>query len=153
MKERMTFFLDITLVSIISLAQNASLIIFNGVKPNLVLAVLVVFIFSEKEFWKYLTLVLISLICLDYSVFISKEAAIFGAIMLSAFCFKKYLSENIFLNSFLLASILTALLYLLIDYGFIFKNPGLFFQELFYNILISLVFGFLYYRKADQYEE
>ncbi|MDO8443104.1 MAG: hypothetical protein Q7S81_02510 [bacterium] len=144
MKERMAFFLDITLVSMIGLAQSASLIIFSGVKPNLILAVLVVLLFSEKEFWKYLILVLVSLICLDYSVFISKEVVLFGVIMLSAFYFKKYLSENTYLNFFLLTSILTAMLYLLVDYKFIFNNFGLFLWELFYNVLISLAFGFLY---------
>lgn len=140
----MTFFLDIVLVFIIGLAQSASLIIFSGVKPNLILAVLVVLLFSEKEFWKYLVFILISLICLNYSVFISKELAIFGLLMLLAFYFKKYLSENIYLNSFLLVLILTTAFYLIIDYAFIFNDPGLFLWELFYNVLISLVFGFLY---------
>jgi len=144
MKERMTFFLDIVLVFIIGLAQSASLIIFSGVKPNLILAVLVVLLFSEKEFWKYLVFILISLICLNYSVFISKELVIFGLLMLLAFYFKKYLSENIYLNSFLLVLILTTAFYLIIDYAFIFNDPGLFLWELFYNVLISLVFGFLY---------
>lgn len=128
----------------ISLAQGLSLIVFNGVKPNFALAALVILIFSEKEFWRYLILVLTSLVFLNYSVFISKEIFIFGILMLLAFYFKRYLSENIFLYSFLLTSILTTLLYLLIDPKFIFSNFNLFFQELFYNVSISLVFGFLY---------
>jgi len=141
------FFLDIVLISIVSLAQGLSLMIFNGIKPNFVLAILIVLIFSEKEFWKYSILVLTSLICLNYSVFISKEIAIFGLLMLLAFYFKKYLSESIFLHSFLFASILTTLFYLLIDFKFIFNNFNVFLLELFYNILISLFFGFLYVKK------
>lgn len=144
MSEKIKFFLDIILISIVSLAQSFSLIIFNGVKPNFVLAVLVVLIFSEKKFWRYSILVLISLICLNYSAFITKEMAIFGISMLSAFYFKRYLSENIFLYSFLLTSILTTLLYLLVDFRFIITNFNLFFWELFYNVLISLIFGFVY---------
>lgn len=144
MKEKIGFFLDIILISIVSLAQSFSLIIFNGVKPNFVLAILVVFIFSEKEFWRYLILVLISLISLNYSAFISKEAAFFGLLMLSAFYFKKYLSESIFLHSFLFTLILTTIFYLFIDFRFIFNNFSVFLLELFYNILISLIFGFLY---------
>lgn len=147
MSEKIKFFLDIILISVISLAQSFSLIIFNGVKPNFVLAILVVLIFSEKEFWRYLILVLISLISLNYSAFISKEVAIFGLLMLSAFYFKKYLSENIFLYSFLFTSILTTIFYLLIDFRFIFNNFNIFILELFYNILISLFFGLLYEKK------
>lgn len=144
MKEKIRFFLEIVLISIVSLIQSLSPAVFNGIKPNFVLAVLVVFIFAERSFARYLVLVLTSLIFLNYSVFISKELAAFGALMLSAFYFKRYLSENIFIFSFLSASILTALLYLLIDPGFIFNNFNLFFSELFYNVIISLIFGSVY---------
>jgi len=144
MEEKIRFFLDIILISAAGLAQSLSLVVFNGIKPDLVLAALAVLIFSEREFWKYLILVLISLICLNYSVFIPKELAIFGALMLSAFYFKRYLSENVLLYSVLFTSVLTVLLYLFIDPGFIFSHFDLFALELFYNILISLIFGYLY---------
>lgn len=144
MKKEWAFFLDMVLISVISLVQSFSLITFNGVKPNFVLAVLVVLIFLERSFVRYLILVLTSLIFLKYSIFISKEIFIFGALMLLAFYFKKYLSENIFLYSFLLTSVLTALLYLLADARFILDNFNLFSFELFYNILASLAFGYLY---------
>jgi hypothetical protein len=142
MKEKVVFFLDIVLVAMVSLAQSFSLLIFSGIKPNLALAVLVVMIFSEKEFWRYLILVLTSLICLNSSLFISKELAVFGLLMLSAFYFKKYLSENISLFSFLFTLVLTTLFYLLIDFGYVFNNFNSFILELFYNISLSLVFGF-----------
>lgn len=150
MKEKIRFFLNIILISIISLAQSLSLIVFNGVKPNFALAALVILIFSEEEFWRYLILVLTSLVFLNYSVFISKEVAIFGLLMLSVFYFKKYLSENIFLYSFLLTSILTTTFYLLIDFKFIFNNTNLFISELFYNVLLTLIFGSLYYYGYDK---
>jgi len=144
MKEKITFFIDIILMSIIGLIQSLSLITFNGIKPNFVLAVLVILIFFEKKFLRYAILVLTAMICLDYSAFISKEVVIFGILMLSAFYFKKYLSENIFLYSFLFTSILTTVFYLLIDPGFIFNDFNLFFLELFYNVSTSSIFGFLY---------
>jgi len=144
MKEGFGFLLDIILISTISLAQSLSFIVFNSVKPNLVLAALVIFIFSERSFTKYVVLVLISLIFLNYSFFISKELIIFGVLMILAFYFKKFLSENIFLYSFLLTSILTTLFYLLIDFKFIIDNSNLFLLELFYNISASLIFGSLY---------
>lgn len=142
MKEKAGFFLDIVLVAIASLAQSFSLLIFSGIKPNFALAVLVVMIFSENEFWRYLVMVLTSLICLNSSLFISKELTVFGLLMILAFYFKRYLSENIFLFSFLFTVVLTALFYLLIDFGYIFNNLNLFILELFYNVSISLIFGF-----------
>ena len=145
MKEKVIFLLDIIFISVISLVQSFSLITFNGVKPNFVLAILVVFVFLEKKFWKYLILVLISLICLNYSVLISKELAVFGPLMLSSFYFKKYLSESIFLHCVIFASILTALFYLLTDPGFIFGGFNLFTLELFYNVSASLIIGYLYH--------
>lgn len=151
MKERSIFLLDIILISMISLAQSLSLVVFNGVKPNLVLAVLVILIFSERSFTRYIVLVLISLVFLNYSFFISKELAVFGSLMIVAFYFKKFLSENIFLYSFLLTSILTTLFYLFIDFRFIFGNFSLFLLELFYNITVSLIFGSLY--KNFNYEK
>lgn len=144
MKKEWAFFLDIVLISVIGLVQSLSLITFNGVKPNFVLAALVVLIFSERSFARYLILVLISLIFLKYSIFISKEIFIFGILMLLAFYLKKYLSENIFLYSFLLTLVLTTLFYLLVDARFIFDNFNLFLLELFYNISASLIFGSLY---------
>ncbi|MHB9019608.1 MAG: hypothetical protein ACYC3G_01885 [Minisyncoccota bacterium] len=144
MNEKTKFFLDMILVSIISLSQSLSLVIFNGIKPNLILAVLVVLIFSEKSFWRYTALVMTSLVFLNYSTAISKEIIIFGLLMILAFYFKKYLSENLFLYSFLLTSILTTVFYLLIDARFVINNLNLFFWEIFYNVLISLIFGFLY---------
>ena len=126
----MKFFLDMVLVSIASLGQSLSFITFNGVKPNFILAILAVLALSAKEFWKYLILVLASLIFLNYTIPVSKEVFIFGALMLLAFYFKKYLSENIFLNSFLLVSVLTMLLYLFIDPAFIVNNFNIFILEL-----------------------
>lgn len=143
MKEKIDFLLNIILVSIISLVQSLPLIIFNGVKPNFVLAVLAVLIFSEKNFWRYLILVLTSLVCLNYSFFISKELVVFGLLMIAAFYFKRYLSENIFLYSLLFTLVLTTTFYLLIDFNYIFVNFNLFATELFYNLLISLVFGYV----------
>lgn len=140
----MKFFLDMVLVSIASLGQSLSFITFNGVKPNFILAILAVLALSAKEFWKYLILVLASLIFLNYTIPVSKEVFIFGALMLLAFYFKKYLSENIFLNSFLLVSVLTMLLYLFIDPAFIVNNFNIFILELFYNVSIGLTFGFIY---------
>jgi len=140
----MKFFLDIVLVSAVSLGQSLSLITFYGVKPNFALAVLAVLALSAKEFWKYLILVLASLVFLNYTIIISKEIFSFGALMMLAFYLKKYLSENIFLNSFLLVFALTMLLYLLIDPGFIFNNFNIFILELFYNALAGLIFGFIY---------
>ena len=144
MKDNTKFFLDLILISIISLVQSLSLVVFNGVKPNLVLAALIVLIFYERSLGSYLILVFVSLAFLNYSALISKEVAVFGLLMLSAFYFKKYLSENLFLYSFFLTAILTSLFYLIIDPKFIFYNFNIFSLELMYNVVASLIFGYLY---------
>lgn len=141
--KKINFFADIILVFLFGLFQSLSLIAFYGVKPNFLLSLLVVLLFSVKNFWQYLILVLTAMLSLGYSVPVAKEIIVFGAIMLSAFYFKKYLTEHVFLSSFFLTAILTTALYAFIDYRFIFNNLNVFLLEMAYNLLISAILGFL----------
>ncbi|MBU4348034.1 hypothetical protein KJ671_00815 [Patescibacteria group bacterium] len=150
MNKDIRFLANIFLVFLFGLLQSFSLISFLGTKPNLLLSLLIVLLFTVKNFWQYLILILTALISLNYSALITKETAIFGIIMLLAFYFKKYLTEHFFLISFFLAIILTTLFYLFIDYQFIFNNLNIFLLELIFNALLTIFFGLLYYQVLSE---
>lgn len=138
------------LVFLFGLLQSFSLISFMGTKPNLLLSLLVVLLFTTKKFWQYLILILVALASLNYSSLITRETVIFGAIMLLAFYFKRYLTEHFFVISFFLAITLTTLFYLFIDYQFIFNNVNIFLLEITFNALFTTLFGLLYYRVLSE---
>jgi hypothetical protein len=146
MNKDIRFLTDIILVFLFGLLQSFSLVSFMGVKPNLLLSLLVVLLFTTKQFWQYLILILIALVSLNYSSLITRETIIFGTIMLLAFYLKGYLTEHFFLISFFLAIILTTLFYLFIDYQFIFNNINIFLLEVAFNALLTTLFGLLYHQ-------
>lgn len=139
-KAKAMFLTDVVLVFLFGLIQSFSLISFYGVKPNLLLSLLTVLLFSVENFWQYLILVLTALISLKYSNFITKELAIFGIVMLLAFYFKRYLAEHEFLAIFSITVVLTIIFYVAIDYNFIINNLSSFLLELIYNLLASIIF-------------
>ena len=140
MKPGIIFITNIVLVFLFGSIQSFSLISFYGVKPDLLLSLLTVLMFSTKNFWQYLILVLTGIISLKYSGSITRELAIFGIIMLIAFYFKKYIAEYEFLSIFSATIILTTALYVVIDCGFIINNFYYFILELIYNVLAGIIF-------------
>jgi hypothetical protein len=140
MKSKALFLTDIFIVFLFGLIQSFSLISFYGIKPNLLLSLLTVLMFSVKDFWQYLILVLTGLIALKYSNLISSELLAFGAIMFLAFYFKKYFTEHEFLAIFCITAILSIVFYALTDYGYIVNNFGSFALEIIYNVLASIIF-------------
>ena len=150
MNKDIRFLTDMILVFLFGLLQSFSLISFMGTKPNLLLSLLVVLLFTTKKFWQYLILILVALASLNYSSLITRETVIFGAIMLLAFYFKRYLTEHFFVISFFLAITLTTLFYLFIDYQFIFNNVNIFLLEITFNALFTTLFGLLYYRVLSE---
>ncbi len=143
MSEKIGFVLDIFLIAAISLLQSLNLISFAGIKPNLILVFLIISIFSVKDFWQYIVLVIISLFFLNYFSIFSKELIIFGAIMILAYYSKILFSEHAFFSILLLILFLTPVFYLLIDPLFIFNNFNVFIKELIFNFIAGLIFSFL----------
>ena len=138
------FLVDIVLIGLIGLIQSLSLLVFNDIKPNLILVFLIVLIFSVKNFWRYLILVLVAIASLNYFSLFSKELLVFGITMLLAFYFKSQLSEHAFLSVILLTIALTFIFYLIGDYKFLLNNFNIFTKELIFNVIGAIIFGFLY---------
>lgn len=138
------FILNLFIILVAGLAQSMSLIVFNGVRPNLILAILMVLVFYESDFFNYFLMVALAVMTLQFDGFMTSVQFIFGITMLMAFYFKKYLSENVFVQSFLLILISTSVFYLITDAGYIINHFNTYFVELFYNVLIGLIFGLLY---------
>lgn len=139
-KTKAMFLTNIALVFIFGLIQSFSLVSFYGIRPDFSLSLLTVLLFSVENFWQYLILVLTAIVSLKYSNFITEELAVFGAIMLLAFYFKKYLAEHEFVAIFLATAIITIIFYATVDPGFIVNNSGSFLLELAYNVLASIIF-------------
>lgn len=144
LRVRAVFLADLILVFLFGLVQSFSLISFYGVKPNVLLSLLTVLLFSVENFWEYLLLVLTAVISLKYSHFITRELAVFGIIMLLAFYLRKYLTEHEFLAIFPVTIVLSFIFYAAIDFNFIITNFNSFLLELVYNALASLVFWLIF---------
>jgi hypothetical protein len=85
-------------------------------------------------------LVLTGLFVLKYSSSITGELAVFGIIMLSAFYFKKYITEHEFVAIFAATIFLSTIFYAVIDHSFVVNNFNYFVLELVYNVLASIIF-------------
>jgi hypothetical protein len=144
MQARIKFLADIVLVFLFGLFQGFSLIVFYGVKPNLLIPLLINLMFSVKNFWQYLILILTAMISLKYSEFVGREIIIFGVLMCLVFYFKKYLTDHILLSSFFLIFVLTVVFNLGIDYRFVFGNIKIILLELFYNLSAGAVLWLIY---------
>ena len=147
MKEKVRFLADIIIVFLCALLQSSALITIYGVKPNFLISALVVLLFSARNFWQYLILVLTAAVSLKYSALLSKEILIFAGIMILAYFLKKYLVEYEFIAIFILTAFITIIFYLLIDYRFAFNNPNSLLLETAYNIFASAVLLLLYEKK------
>ncbi|MCL5017555.1 MAG: hypothetical protein M1155_02765 [Patescibacteria group bacterium] len=140
MKFNIFLITDLFLVVFFGLIQSLPLISFYGVKPDLLLSLLVVFLFFTENFWQYFILVLAGSIALKYSTTATFEVIVFVIIMTSAFYLKKYFSTHEFLAILGVTMILSVLFYGIINYTFIVNDIYRFVLEIIYNILASVIF-------------
>jgi hypothetical protein len=132
--------------------QSGELITVFGIKPNLVLVLLAVFVFFATDLFAYALLALFAALFLDFAPGLSLES---GALLIVALLF--FYVRDRFLSPGLLASISfsvlgTVLFYLLISPAVLYHEVGMVSKELLYNGLLSVaLFGltsFIYEKKG-----
>lgn len=154
MSKGFNFLIGILLVLAAALIQSTDLINFYGVKPDLVLAMVAVFLFFTDNFWEYLIIFLSGITALKFVLAFEKESLILFVLFVVAYIFKKYLLHKSLIHILLLITFLTTLFYLLINFNFIILNPLIFILELVYNNFIGLVIylsaNFIYEKTKPQ---
>lgn len=127
------------IIAVAAALQLSSGFEFFGVRPNLVLVVALVATFFIEGFLPYAALVLIGTIFLRFEPGFNADLLILGLICLLAFWIRR---------NFVLPSFITSLgficagslgFYLLTAPSFLISQPGEFFIELAYNILVGMV--------------
>ncbi|TSC95491.1 MAG: hypothetical protein Athens071426_546 [Parcubacteria group bacterium Athens0714_26] len=154
MGKSFNFLISILLVLAAALIQSTDLINFYGVKPNLVLVMVAVFLFFTDNFWEYLVISLGGIAALKFVSAFEKESLVLFILLAAAYIFKKYLLHKSFIHILLLITFLTTLFYLLINFNFIILNPLIFILELVYNNFIGLAIylsaNFIYEKTKPQ---
>jgi hypothetical protein len=146
------FLLALLSIFIAATLQSGEFLVIAGVKPNLVLALLVVFSFFMPHLFPYAILALFSAFMLSFAPGISWEG---GALILVALIF--FYVRDRFLSPGLVASILfsvfgTVLFYLLISPTVLYDEVGVVAKEVLYNGLLAAglfkLIGFIYEKKG-----
>lgn len=148
------FLIGILFMLAAALIQSTDLINFYGVKPNLVLVIVAVFLFFTDNFFEYLIISLSGIAALKFVSALEKESVVLFILLAVAYIFKKYLLHKSLIHILLLITFLTALFYFLIDFNFIILNPLIFILELVYNNFIGLALylsaNFIYEKTRPQ---
>lgn len=135
MDRRLIWF--IILVAVAALLQQIPGFGIGGVRPNLVLIVVLALSFVTRGFLEYLILLAAAAVFINPGL---KVTGAFLAVVLIAYFFSKLLPWRALLSYLFLLALSTTGFYLLTAVSFIRKSPSLFFQELFYNLVIGGLF-------------
>ncbi|MBI3638526.1 hypothetical protein HY227_02175 [Candidatus Wolfebacteria bacterium] len=129
-------FLFITLLSILLVFAQAwfGFSIF-GVKPNLALILIIVFVLLVKNFWEGALFISLLALILKFAAGFQKEILIISLIGLGVFFTKKYFSWHPFLSNIFLIILGTAIFYIFSGIEFILT--AIFIKELLLNVILG----------------
>ncbi|MDP3901856.1 MAG: hypothetical protein Q8Q37_02695, partial [bacterium] len=127
------------LIVLAVLTQSTNILVIWGIKPNLLLVVLMTLIALDRRLAEYLTWLLLGVIMLRFEPALSWFQAAIIIIALTAFVLHKFLPWSRHINIASLVIIGTVLFYLLIGPNFIYRHWSLVLGEIIYNLIIASV--------------
>lgn len=132
-------------VFVSGLLQSTDILNIYGIKPNIVLAVLIAASFFLTNFLIYFSLILLAIITLLFQGGLQSEQLILGILASAAFLAEKKLHWWPILNNLVLIGMGTVIFYLLSSPAFLIGNPLLVLGELTYNLVLGSLFFKLFH--------
>ncbi len=127
------------LIVVLGILQSTNLLLIGGVKPNLLLVVLIVLAFFVEDAWLYAFFIAVAAILLKVRGFFSPEILVFILLgMTSAWVAARWHTQPI-VNNVFLVSVFTVLFYALTTPSYLISNLGQLGIELIYNLVIAIV--------------
>ena len=133
------FLLVLLIILLAGLLQNTDFLTVAGVKPNLLLAVLIAASFFIEEAAIYILLVLISAILLKFNAGLEPESVAFALVALAGGLIGKRLSWLPIFNNLALVGAGTIIFYVLTAPAYFVSNFTGFGIELIYNLALSII--------------
>lgn len=127
----------IGLIIVAGVLQNSNLFNIFGVKPNLSLVVLAALGFFAGRFLDYLILVLISGLLLKTEPGFEFAAAAFIGVVILLYFSERFLPWRSIINNLVLVAFGTAIMYFVINPGFVIANLGVFLGEMMFNLSLG----------------
>ena len=134
------FLLVLLIVLLAGVLQNTHFLNLAGVKPNLLLVVLIAASFFIEEATVYILLVLIAAILLKFQASLELELVVFALLALAAGLIGKRLHWLPIFNNLVLVAGATVLFYLLTEPAYLVGSLGAVGIELVYNLFFGIVF-------------
>ncbi|MDP2696015.1 MAG: hypothetical protein Q8O87_02045 [bacterium] len=129
----------VLLIVLAALTQSTNILVIWGIKPNLLLVVLMTLIALDRRLVEYLTWLLLGVIMLRFEPALSWFQAAMIIAALTVFVLHKFLPWSRHINLASLVIIGTVLFYLLIGPNFIYRHWSLVLGEIIYNLIIASV--------------
>lgn len=127
------------LIVIFGLLQNTNLIMIAGVKPNLLLILLISLAFFVEDVWIYGFFILLADCLIISQRFFSADVIVFTLLLLASAWVANNWHALPFVNNLILAGAATALFYLGTDSAYIGSNFGSFGIELVCNLVLAFI--------------
>lgn len=138
MNSKNFIYISCVVVFLAGILQSTQMFNVLGVKPNLVMAIILTSLFF-LSFGEYLVLIMAGIISLKFFSGFENEALLFLALLFLAFVVKKYILGAGTGSVLILVVSLTVIFYAIFMPQAILYNPHILFLELLYNCLISIV--------------
>lgn len=131
----------ILIIGLLAILQSFSFSVFS-IKPDLILAAIIVASFFVENIWQGFLLVAISAFLLKFSPGFEKEILILSLIGTGVIIIKKYLPWHYFFSNLILIGLGTLIFYVILASNLIISI--IFFEELTFNIIVGMIiFAFL----------
>jgi len=131
------FIVIFLLIVVLGVLQNTNLLMFAGIKPNLLLAIIIGLAFFIEDAWLYGFFAILSAVFLSVGGFFTPEILVFILLAVIAFWAAARWHTQPFLNYLILIGALTFIFYLLTSPFYIISNPVGLFIELAYNAVLG----------------
>ncbi len=143
------FVLALTLIVVSGLIQNTGFFLAFGIKPNLLLAVLVAASFFMESFAAYLGLLAGALFFLRFESGFRPELLAFAVLAVSVFLVNRLLPWRQSVNNLVLAALFVILFYALADISYLWTNLAAVVGEIIYTSIFSILFYDLFRQLSD----
>ena len=137
--KKSNFFVLLLIVLSAVLLQNTGFLNVYGVKPNLVMAVLISISFFAADLASYIFLAVAALVGLKFRAGFEIESLIIIGLSRASFVMGRRLQWKPFINNAVLIGVGTILFYLLAAPGFIASNLPMVLGELVYNVILGTI--------------
>lgn len=133
----MKIFSSIVVLILGAALQLTEAVSFLGIKPNIVLGLLVVYAFFISELWIYAILVLIADVSIMFNPGVSKEILVLSVVAFVAYWLKKKFLDSSLLTVLILLGLGTLFFDLLVSWQMILSFG--FIVELVYNLVLGTI--------------